>query len=155
MDMKHLLFSYGLRKLMKISFVALLFLTSVSANANEFRAGGYSSQTCIKSIYREQYISGNQYSPGYVKYWNEIIEFPCYRSASVHYHYRDNYNYSRSSHNYTVSSFNTSTRSCNSSRTTGGLLGGGLAAALSKKHDYAWSIPLGAVVGMGIGGVVC
>lgn len=41
-------------------------------------------------------------------------------------------------------------RYCSSSRTTlGGLLGGGIAAALSKQDAYGWSIPLGAVLGMG------
>ena len=38
---------------------------------------------------------------------------------------------------------------------TGGLIGGGLAAAISKKDAYAWSIPLGAVIGMGIANADC
>tara|TARA_Y100001978_G_scaffold41463_1_gene36967 strand:- start:127 stop:234 length:108 start_codon:yes stop_codon:yes gene_type:complete len=35
------------------------------------------------------------------------------------------------------------------------LIGGGLAAAMSKKDAYAWSIPLGAVLGMGIANADC
>ena len=42
-----------------------------------------------------------------------------------------------------------------SSATAGGLLGGGLAAALSKKDAYGWSVPLGAVLGMGIANADC
>ena len=34
---------------------------------------------------------------------------------------------------------------------TGGLIGGGLAAAISKKDAYGWSMPLGAALGMGMG----
>lgn len=41
-------------------------------------------------------------------------------------------------------------RYCTPARATlGGLLGGGIAAALSNKDAYGWSIPLGAVLGMG------
>ena len=44
---------------------------------------------------------------------------------------------------------------CSDNASTGGLLGGGLAAAISKKDAYAWSIPLGAVLGMGIANADC
>lgn len=47
------------------------------------------------------------------------------------------------------------TRNCNGSGTLGGLLGGGLAASLSKKDAYGWSIPLGAVLGAGLGRSGC
>jgi hypothetical protein len=47
-------------------------------------------------------------------------------------------------------------RKCTATRTTlGGLLGGGAAAALSKKDAYGWSIPLGAVLGMGVAQAGC
>ena len=53
-------------------------------------------------------------------------------------------------------SYTSSGGSCSSSSTTaGGLLGGGLAAALSKKDAYGWSVPLGAVLGMGIANADC
>jgi len=35
------------------------------------------------------------------------------------------------------------------------VIGGGLAAALSDEDAYAWAIPLGAVVGIGVGGADC
>jgi hypothetical protein len=45
---------------------------------------------------------------------------------------------------------------CNPARTTlGGLLGGGIAAAVSKKDAWSWAIPLGAVLGTGAANVNC
>ena len=37
----------------------------------------------------------------------------------------------------------------------GGLLGGGIAALVSKKDAYAWSIPLGVVSGIAVSGIDC
>jgi hypothetical protein len=39
--------------------------------------------------------------------------------------------------------------------TLGGLLGGGLAAVISKPDSYGWSIPLGAVLGVGVAQSSC
>jgi len=45
---------------------------------------------------------------------------------------------------------------CSPARTTlGGLLGGGIAAAVSKKNAWSWAIPLGAVLGTGAAQVGC
>ena len=45
---------------------------------------------------------------------------------------------------------------CSPARTTlGGLLGGGIAAAVSKKDAWSWSIPLGAVLGTGAASAGC
>lgn len=45
---------------------------------------------------------------------------------------------------------------CSPARTTlGGLLGGGIAAAVSKKDAWSWSIPLGAVLGTGTANATC
>jgi len=44
---------------------------------------------------------------------------------------------------------------CTGSTTLGGLIGGGIAASLSKSDAYSWSIPLGAVLGAGIGNAGC
>ena len=45
---------------------------------------------------------------------------------------------------------------CSPARTTlGGLLGGGIAAAASKKSAWSWSIPLGAVLGTGAANATC
>jgi len=45
---------------------------------------------------------------------------------------------------------------CSPTRTTlGGLLGGGIAAAVSKSDSYGWSVPLGAVLGLGTSQIGC
>ena len=47
-------------------------------------------------------------------------------------------------------------RYCSPARTTlGGLLGGGIAAAVSKKDAWSWAIPLGAVLGGGAAQAGC
>tara|TARA_Y100001968_G_C19440642_1_gene762325 strand:- start:3440 stop:3853 length:414 start_codon:yes stop_codon:yes gene_type:complete len=137
---------------MKISLVAFLLLSSIPVNAHEFRAGYSHSRVCSQTIYKEQYIPGTLGNPGYVKSWKEAIQVPCYRTSNHHHHYH------RSVSSYRVSRSNDPiTSSCNSAAktTTGGLLGGGLAAALSKKDAYGWSIPLGAVLGIGVANSDC
>jgi hypothetical protein len=45
---------------------------------------------------------------------------------------------------------------CSPARTTlGGLLGGGIGAAVSKKDAWSWAIPLGAVLGAGAANATC
>lgn len=36
-----------------------------------------SYEVCKKEIYREKYIPGDMFSPGYVKTWRETIIVPC------------------------------------------------------------------------------
>ena len=149
---------------MKIGLVALLLLSSVPANAHEYQRGYTSQRACYKEIYKEEYVAGTRTSKGYVRSFIDRFEVPCRHMTQVrhyhHYHSRLSHDYSRqryyqSPNNYRVSRSKPSSSTCNSSRTTGGLLGGGLAAALSKKDAYAWAIPLGAVVGLGVGGANC
>ena len=45
---------------------------------------------------------------------------------------------------------------CSPARTTlGGLIGGGIAASVSKKNAWSWAIPLGAVLGTGVAQAGC
>ena len=132
---------------------------------------GYTTQrTCYKEIYKEEYVAGTRSSKGYVKSYLDKVEVPCsslswnppvrkYRHHHNHvryfpHTYRRYYRPSRQQ--VLVSrSYRTSGGTCSGNTTTGGLLGGGLAAAISKKDAYAWSIPLGAVLGMGIANADC
>lgn len=152
---------------MKISLLTLLLLSSVPVNAHDYQKGYTTQRICYKEIYKEEYVAGTKASQGYVKSFNDRVEVPCNRIAKVrhhHHHYYHHpiptYNYSRTryyqpSNTYRISRTNRSKSSCKSSTATGGLIGGGLAAALSKKDAYSWSIPLGAVVGMGLGSSDC
>ena len=127
---------------MKLALAAALLLSSTPLVADEYQAGYSSSRSCYRSEYREEYIPGTEDSPGYVRSWKETIEFPCERNRATittptrtvverHYEVEDN--------------------DCTDGKIAGGILGGGLAAAISRGEGRWWAIPLGAVVGSHIG----
>ena len=151
------------RDFMKIGLAVLLLLSSGPVNAHVFQRGHTTQRFCFKEIYREEYVPGTKALKGYVKSYLDRVQVPCNQKTKVHHyyhHHRPIYIYSQRRFNQPLKTYTNlrskkSLRSCNSSRTTGGLIGGGLAAAFSKQDAYAWSIPLGAVVGMGVGGTHC
>ena len=150
---------------MKTALAVLLALTPVSAIAhpgdaiphqhhygeNDSSQAGYSNQrTCHKTEYREEYIPGTEDSPGYVKSWKDTIEVPCedvnpdvgwrrHPSPPERPYYR---------RHVTVYE---DTNDCSDGKIAGGLLGGGIGAAVSRGDGRWWAIPLGAVVGSHIG----
>ena len=146
---------------MKNSFFAIFLLASLPVNAYESirdytKYQPYESQKgfafekkCFRFEYREDYIPGTSYSPGFVKSYQEKVSVPCFKNKSTLNHY---YNQPTQKVKYVN---NGSTRKCSGNRTIGGLIGGGLAASLSQKEAYGWSIPLGAVLGAGIGNAGC
>ncbi len=111
---------------------------------------GYAYENkCFRYEYREQYIPGNSMSPGYVKSYNEKVSAPCYGHRKVFNHYHHKTKPQTSYLKYKPA------QKCTGSTVLGGLIGGGIAASLSKSDAYAWSIPLGAVLGAGIGNNEC
>ena len=147
-------------------FLTAMLLTPMGAMADVYHhQRGYTTQrSCYKEIYKEEYVAGNRFSKGYVNSYTEKVEVPCtslsWPSVRHHHHRYDSptHRHNRPNRNQVLvtRSDRTSGESCSSSNTTtGGLLGGGLAAALSKKDAYGWSIPLGAVLGMGIANADC
>ena len=118
-----------------------LLLTTTPILADDYQRGYSSSRTCFKTEYREEYIPGNEDSPGYVKSWKETIEVPCQDEDVAHRTYR---------RHVTVYE-NVDTNDCSDGKIAGGLLGGGLGAAVSRGDGRWWAIPLGAVVGSHIG----
>ena len=148
----------------------LLSPMAVMADGYHHQKGYTTQRSCYKEIYKEEYVAGNRFSKGYVKSYTDRVAVPCtslswnqpvrrYR----HHHHSQSFphnhrRYYRPTHRQVLvsRSYTSSGGSCSSSSaTTGGLLGGGLAAALSKKDAYGWSIPLGAVLGMGIANADC
>ena len=155
-----------------------LVLTAIFISPMAAMADGYHDQreyttqrTCFKKIYREEYVAGNRRSKGYVRSYLDKVQIPCsslswnppvrkYRHRHNHAHYfpHTHRRFIRQPHQQVLVSriYRNSGGSCSSGNaTTGGLIGGGLAAAISKKDAYAWSIPLGAVLGMGIANADC
>ena len=139
---------------MKIALAALLALAPVPSLASpvpNHSQPGYSNQrSCFKTEYREEYIPGTEDNPGYVKSWKDTIEVPCedvnpdvgwrrHPSPPERPYYR---------RHVTVYE---DTNDCSDGKIAGGLLGGGLGAAISRGDGRWWAIPLGAVVGSHIG----
>ena len=127
---------------MKLALAAALLLSSTPVVADEYQAGYSSSRTCYRSEYREEYVPGTEDSPGYVRSWKETIELPCENNSATiirprrtvverHYEVDDN--------------------DCTDGKIAGGILGGGLGAALSRGDGRWWAIPLGVVGGSMIG----
>ena len=149
---------------MKIALAALLALTPVSAIAhpgdaiphqhhygeNDSSQAGYSNQrTCHKTEYREEYIPGTEDSPGYVKSWKDTIEVPC-QDVNPNVGWRRHPSPTRPYYRRHVTVYE-DTNDCSDGKIAGGLLGGGIGAAVSRGDGRWWAIPLGAVVGSHIG----
>jgi len=137
---------------MKIALAALLALTPVSALADDYQAGFSNQRTCHKTEYREEYIPGTEDNPGYVKSWKDTIEVPC-EDVNPDVGWRRHPSPSQSERPYYrrhVTVYE-DTNDCSDGKIAGGLLGGGLGAAVSRGDGRWWAIPLGAVVGSHIG----
>ena len=126
---------------MKILLASLIALTPVSTLASEYQQGYSASRNCFKTEYREEYIPGTADNPGYVQSFQETIEVPCRHSADS----LRNGGYTRKT---TIEYDN---NDCTDGKIAGGILGGGLAAAVSRGDGRWWAIPLGVVAGSKIG----
>ena len=100
---------------------------------------GYSRQrTCIRKEYREEYVPGTSYRPGYINSWHEEVEVPCgWRERRP------------SPPRERIPS--PDGNECSEGAILGGILGGGAGAALSQGDGRWWAIPLGIVGGSMIG----
>ena len=132
---------------MKTALAVLLALTPVSAFAGEYQQGYSASRTCFKTEYREEYIPGTEDNPGYVKSWKDTVEVPC-EDSNVGW--RRHTPIERPYYRRHVTVYE-DTNDCSDGKIAGGLLGGGLGAAVSRGDGRWWAIPLGAVVGSHIG----
>ena len=126
---------------MKILLASLVALTPIAAVADEYQEGYSQSRNCFKTEYREEYIPGTADNPGYVQSYHETIEIPCKHSADS----LRNGGYTRK----TTREYDNN--DCTDGKIAGGLVGGGLGAAISKGDGRWWAIPLGAVLGSRIG----
>jgi len=127
---------------MKIALAALLALTPVSVLADDYQRGYSSSKSCYRSEYREEYIPGTEDQPGYVRSWKETIEFPCERNRAT---------ITRPTRTVVERHYEVDDNDCTDGKVAGGILGGGLAAAISRGDGRWWAIPLGVVAGSAIG----
>ena len=133
-----------IKKQMKLALAALMVFTPISAladvNDRSFQSGFSKERTCYRSEYREEYVPGTADNPGYIKSWNETIEVPCdgkrtSTGTTIHRHTTVEYD----------------NNDCSEGTLAGGLLGGGIAAAISRGNGRWWAIPTGIVTGAMIG----
>ena len=62
---------------MKLLLASLIALTPVSASADDIIKWETTSKTCYRETYTEEYVPGTKDEPGYVRTYNELIEYPC------------------------------------------------------------------------------
>ena len=136
---------------MKLALAALLI--AASAMPAEAKPGRYSSrpgyaeeQKCFRKEYREEYVPGTSKNPGYVKKYHKRVKVPCERprfmpQTTPHYHHEEQH----------PNVGNVDNNSCIEGSILGGIAGGGLGAALSRKDGRLWAIPTGIVGGALLG----
>jgi len=107
----------------------LIFSGSTSVLADQYQRGYSSSRTCTRNEYREEYVPGTRNNPGYVNHWEETVEVTCPRA------------------NTTTNQNKIDNNDCSEGKIAGGLLGGGLATAVSRGKDRWWAIPAGVIGG--------
>jgi hypothetical protein len=108
-------------------------------NYDNYQPGWSASQTCVKKVYREEYVPGTQSRPGYVKTYYDEVKVLCDNApVSQYYEQRPPATYSPPP---------VSNRNCVRGSILGGILGGGIAAGISKPDAMPWSIPVGVVTG--------
>ena len=140
---------------MKIALAALVALSACTpAIAGESQAGWSHERTCFKSEYREEYITGTEDNPGYVKSWKETVEVPCETTPTYNPDPHPNVgrHSTRPSYRRHVTVYeNVDTNDCSEGTIAGGLLGGGLAGFGSRGKDRWWAIPAGIIGGSMVG----
>lgn len=136
---------------MKLALAALLI--AASAMPADAKPGRYSSrpgyaeeEKCFRKEYREEYIPGTSKNPGYVKKYHKRVKIPCERprfmpQTTPHYHHEEQH----------PNVGNVDNNSCIEGSILGGIAGGGLGAALSRKDGRLWAIPTGIVGGALLG----
>ena len=117
---------------MKTFLATLFLLSSAPVLADDYQPGYSSSRTCFKTEYREEYVPGTRKDPGYVKKWEETVEVPCPGVGSKTKYEFDN-------------------NDCSEGKIAGGILGAGVATAISRGKDRWWAIPAGLVGGSMVG----
>tara|TARA_B100002019_G_scaffold130222_1_gene111940 strand:+ start:262 stop:693 length:432 start_codon:yes stop_codon:yes gene_type:complete len=132
---------------------SLLLIGATSAPVLAGPATGYKSsggfareEKCFKAEYREEYVPGTAKNPGYVKSYKKKVRVPCQPKVRYvpapepHIHSDPHPNVGKVDDN-----------SCIEGSILGGIAGGGLGAALSRKEGRLWAIPTGIVGGALVG----
>ena len=128
--------------------ILLIFTGSTSILADEYQRGFFSTRTCTRNEYREEYIPGTRTKPGYVKNWEETVEVPCPGTSTTNVPDRSS---SITKTNSTTNNQQIDNNDCSEGTIAGGILGGGIATAISRGKDRWWAIPAGVIGGSMVG----
>ena len=137
-----------------MKFTPLLLIPFLSATPAQagwkdfFQLGWSESEVCYKNVYREEYVPGTVNNPGYVETFKDRVEIPCVGGYGREPGWVGTPPRERPVRPYRPSRDG---NECGDGKIAGGILGGGLAAAISQGDGRWWAIPLGAVVGSHIG----
>lgn len=105
------------------------------ALADYYQEGGSRTTTCMKKVYREEYIPGTSRSnPGRVRSWYERKKVPCAPKRA------------RRTQRPEVDD-----NSCIEGSIIGGIAGGAAGGTLATKKNWIWSIPAGVIGGALVG----
>ena len=137
---------------------SLLLIGATSAPVLAGPATGYKSsggfareEKCFKTEYREEYVPGTARNPGYVKSYKKKVRVPCENNNGGIYMPQST---PRSFPRYADPHPNVDKvddNSCIEGSILGGIAGGGIGAALSRKEGRLWAIPTGIVGGALVG----
>jgi len=137
-------------KFTPLLLIPFLSATPAQAGWKEFFQPGWSeSEICYKNVYREEYVPGTYNNPGYVETFKDRVEIPCERPIAGGYGREPGWVGSPPSR--PVRRPSRDGNECGDGKIAGGILGGGLAAAISQGDGRWWAIPLGVVAGSHIG----
>ena len=141
---------------MKLALSALLLLGSVApaAQAYEYQGGYAHEQKCYKKVYRETYVPGTMKNPGYVKTEKKRVRVPCKNKSEVYYIPAEPTYHHQTHRTYRPAPEprgHVDDNSCIEGSILGGIAGGGIGAAASRKEGRLWAIPLGIVGGALVG----
>ena len=136
---------------MKLALATLMIFSALPVGAEsigdrsnrlayESQRGYAREEKCYRNEYREEYVPGTSKSPGYVKSYRERVKVPC-----------NNHVYRRDDHNHSTQGGHVDDNSCIEGSILGGIAGGGIGAAASRKEGRFWAIPLGIVSGAMVG----
>lgn len=135
----------NINKMKNILFAVPLVLSFTSAPVQAQQVNNYN----VCRQYREEYRPG-----GYDSYGNYVQGGVVTKTYNVPCNNSYVYNNGYSNSNQNNGQYNSSLR-CDPTRAIlGGLLGGGVAAGLSRGDGYAWSVPLGAALGGAVAGCI-
>ena len=122
------------------------------------------AEICYQKEYVEKYHPGTRDNPGYVSSREEKVARPCpknlhFHGQNSHRHRKGDLAHDHHAHPMPASGASSvagqsdpqDSNSCLEGSLAGGVLGGALGGVLSKKDNWIWSIPAGAVAGALVG----